>query len=75
MVDLSEFEEMRPGSKCSVPKVLAKLDEEQLEKALAAMENQTTSHSAIARVFSNWTDTKVSPSTIGRHRNKTCQCG
>ena len=62
------------GGKCTVPAMLASLDDATRTDVLAAFDNMHVQHAAIHRALLS-IGVKMSASTIGRHRKGACLCG
>lgn len=75
--DLSEFmaETVKHGPSCTMVAVIDSLDDEQQAKLGAALSEGSIPSTAIARVVSRWTDSKISAPTVRRHRKGECGCG
>jgi len=75
--DLSEFYEeiQQHGPACSFALAVESLEADRQEKLAAAMADPTLPATAIARVVSKWTGTRVTDFTTRRHRKGGCSCG
>lgn len=75
--DLSEFraETAKHGPDCSMIVIIESLTDEQRDNLGAALSEGDIPSTAIAKVLSRWTGSKVSAPTVRRHRKNECACG
>lgn len=63
-----------PGTKCGVAAWLAVVGEKVAEEAMEALDDESLTHSSIARVIGTYGG-QVSQYAVGRHRRGDCSCG
>jgi uncharacterized protein YutD len=74
-VDLSEFHSRRrpTGKRCALKVARDDMNEEQLAKLNAALEEMDISSRVISEVLDRW-GYIVGPQSISRHRRQECAC-